>query len=106
MPARRDSGWSIVMSAPKARLRQAADFLKRQGIVSRFTRPKKQPGVLKVPLEEADRVRGLLATAFGDDVLSPADAAWYSCYDCGASLYPGQFRCTSCGAVVGDPHGR
>lgn len=97
---------TIVFTARRSGLEKARESLKAHGIDCRISRPRREEGILRVAVADADRARTLLARESGGRIVSAADAAWFQCYDCGTDLSGGEFYCPKCRAVVGDPHGR
>jgi hypothetical protein len=95
-----------VFSAKKAILEKAKKSLESMGINCRITRPRRNEGVLRVCPQDAHRARMALMKASRGSVISAAEAAWFNCHACGASLSEGQWHCPKCNATVGDLHGR
>ncbi len=97
-----------VYSGPASQLRRVEALLRDAGIASRHTRPRRREGVLCVALADGARARGCIERCpkLSGTLVSAEEAAWFRCYACGATLSEGVERCASCGADVGDPHGR
>ena len=97
---------SVVFAAGAGNLEKAKKALVQIGIQCRITRPRRQEGLLKVAETDAEKARRFLDEKFKGRVISEAEAAFFNCYNCGATLSEGQFYCPRCQVVVGDPHGR
>lgn len=85
-----------VFSAKRAILEKVKDSLASMGIHCKITRPRRNHGILKVRIQDAQRVRGMLKHESRGSVISEAEATWFECHAYGASLSEGQWRCPNC----------
>ncbi|MBU1218491.1 hypothetical protein KKF34_05155 [Myxococcota bacterium] len=95
---------TIVFCGSRATLKKAIRLLEQHGIKFRISHPIRDEGYLRVSLNIADEARRVLSTLSGGRVISSAEAEWFICHACGATLSGGEMYCPSCRTCIGDSH--